>query len=197
MTVAGRMVLCAVALFLVAPSLVQAADPPAIPASPALVASPPLVTDEPIADSIGTCCDSTAVLPCAGTPLSVFVPNLAPGLQFNASVLLLKPGADNLGWSTITTYLPVQSPQWAVQNINPTYQPGFTFGATYVIPSSGKDIQTSWDHLRTSDSSSVAVSDPTTQWISPFNQTGPSTSEFYNQIGIFYLKSAQATQLRL
>ena len=125
-------------------------------------------------------------------PINVFVPNLTPGFQFSGSFLLLKPGADNLGWSTITTYLPIQSPQWAVQNLNPGYQPGFNVGARYVVPCSGNDIQTNWDHLRTSDSSFVAVSDPTTQWISPFNQTGPSTSEFYNQIGIFYLKSAQA-----
>jgi len=124
--------------------------------------------------------------------MNVFIPDLTPGFQFTAGFLLLKPGADNLGWSTITTYLPIQNPQWAVQNINPEYQPGFTVGARYVVPNSGTDIQTNWEHLRTSDSSFVPVSDPNTQWISPFNQTGPSTSEFYNQIGIFYLKSAQA-----
>jgi len=30
-----------------------------------------------------------------------------------------------------------------------------------------------------------------TQWISPFSQTGPSTSETANQIGVFHLKSAR------
>jgi hypothetical protein len=38
----------------------------------------------------------------------------------------------------------------------------------------------------------VAVSDPTTQWVSPFNQTGPSTSEPANFVGVFHLKATQA-----
>jgi hypothetical protein len=180
MTLAVRLVLCTLALFVMASSLAQASDPIAIAA------------DQQFEDPTGMCTDCDAAGPYAGAPLSVFVPDLTPGIQFSASFLQLKPGADNLGWSTITTYLPVQNPQWDVQNLNPAYQPGFSVGARYVIPSSGKDIQTNWEHLRTSDSSSVAVSDPTTQWISPFNQTGPSASEFYNQIGIFYLKWAEA-----
>ncbi|MGD9724617.1 MAG: Lpg1974 family pore-forming outer membrane protein [Pirellulales bacterium] len=167
------------ALFIL-PSLARAADPEWI------------VPDEREGGLPETACVCDAAPSCAGGPLNVFVPNLTPGFQFSASFLLLKPGADNLGWSTITTYLPIQSPQWEVQNLNPGYQPGFAVGARYVVPCSGNDIQTNWEHLRTSDSSFVPVSDPTTQWISPFNQTGPSTSEFYNQIGIFYLKSAQA-----
>ena len=64
-------------------------------------------------------------------------------------------------------------------------------GARYVFPCSGKDIQINWEHLRTSDSTSVAVSDPATQWISPFSQTGPSTSEQANEVGIFHFKAAQ------
>src|SRR5690606_72602 len=35
------------------------------------------------------------------------------------------------------------------------------------------------------------VSDPQTQWISPFSQTGPSMSESANEVGIFHLKSAR------
>lgn len=179
MRLGASSVLCVVALFLMSPGLARAADPDWI------------VADEPEGGlpEAACACDDTS---CAGSPLNVYVPHLTPGLQFSAGFLLLKPGADNLGWSTITTYLPIQNPQWAVQNLNPAYQPGFTVGARYVGLCSGSDIQTNWEHLRTSDSSSVAVSDPTTQWISPFSQTGPSTSEFYNQIGIFYLKSAQA-----
>lgn len=187
MTQARKLMLCRVALLAIALSIMlssvaRAADLAALADD----------ADQPAQDAQGTCCDCDAAEPCCGAPLCVFVPDLRPGLQFNASYLQLKPGADNLGWSTITTYLPVQSPQWAVQSLNPQYQPGFSVGARYIIPSSGKDIQTNWEHLRTSDGTTMAVSDSVTQWISPFNQTGPSASEFYNQIGVFYLKAAAA-----
>lgn len=132
-----------------------------------------------------------AAAPSAGVPLNVFVPNLAPGIEFTGGWLLLKPGADNLGFATITTFLPLENPQWAVQTLTPSYQGGFTVGARYVIPSSGKDVRFNWEQLHTGDSASMAVSDPATQWISPFNQTGPSTSENANEVGIFHFKSAE------
>jgi hypothetical protein len=162
-----------------ASSLAQAADPDWIDPDP----GPEIVPGTAFACDAAPC--------CAGSPLGVFVPELAPGVQFSASFLQLKPGADNLGFATITTFLPLQNPQWAVQALNTSYQPGFAVGARQVFACSGKDIQTNWEHLRTSDSSSVAVSDLTTQWISPFNQTGPSTSEQANQVGIFHFKAAQ------
>lgn len=127
----------------------------------------------------------------AGSPLDVFVPNLRPGLELTAGILLLQPGADNLGFATTTTFLPVQNPQWAVHALDPAYQPGFTVGARYTRPRSGKDLRTSWEHLSTHDSAFIPVSDLATQWISPFSQTGPSTSEAANEVGIFHLKAAR------
>ena len=124
--------------------------------------------------------------------LAVFVPNLTPGFEISAGLLVLKPGADNLGYGTITTFLPIQSPQWAVQTLAPNYQPCIFVGTRYVLSNSGIDMRLNWDHLHTSDSTSVAVSDPTTQWVSPFSQTGPSTSEAANVVGIFHLKAASA-----
>ncbi|HTM56706.1 MAG TPA: Lpg1974 family pore-forming outer membrane protein [Pirellulales bacterium] len=171
---------CAAALFMLASSWARASDPDWNAA------------DEQIEPPLEPACACDAPPSPSGIPLGVFIPNLTPGFQFSAGFLLLKPGADNLGWSTITTFLPLENPQWAVQSLNPLYQPGISVGARYVIPCCGKDIQTNWEHLRTNDSAAVAVSDPTTQWISPFNQTGPSTSEQANQVGIFHLKSAQA-----
>jgi hypothetical protein len=106
-----------------------------------------------------------------GTRLDVFVPATRPGLELTGGFLLLQPGADNLGFATTTTFLPVQNPQWAVHTLNPGYQPGFTFGARYTRPNSGKDIRTNWEHLRTNDSMFVPVSNLKTQWISPFSQT--------------------------
>lgn len=136
----------------------------------------------------GCSCDSFPA--AAGSPLAVFVPNMRSGLELTAGFLLLQPGADNLGFATTTTFLPIQNPQWAVHTLNPAYQPGFTVGARYTRPCSGKDIRANWEHLRTNDSTFVPVSNLNTQWISPFSQTGPSTSETANEVGIFHLKSA-------
>lgn len=141
--------------------------------------------------SHGFGCSCDACPSAAGARLDVFVPNLRSGLELSAGFLLLQPGADNLGFATTTTFLPIQNPQWAVHTLNPGYQPGFTVGGRYVRPCSGKDIRANWEHLRTNDSTFVPVSNLNTQWISPFSQTGPSTSESANEVGIFHLKSAQ------
>lgn len=128
----------------------------------------------------------------AASSLGVFVPNLNPGLHVGAGLLLLQPGADNLGWSTITTFLPLENPQWAVQTLDPTYQPGLSVFVAYTLPDSGKDVQVNWEHLQTHDTAAATVANPNTQWVSPFSQTGPSTSESPNQVGIFHLKSSTA-----
>jgi hypothetical protein len=184
MRLCGKSILCMVALFMMASSLARAADPDWI------------APDERDEISSESACDCDAAASCGGScggvPLPVFVPNLRPGFQFSGSLLYLRPGADNLGYATITTFLPLENPQWAVQTLNPQFQPGFNVGAQYAFPCSGKDFRVNWDHLRTSDSASAAVSNPATQWISPFNQTGPSTSERANEVGIFHLKAAQA-----
>ncbi|SFJ17136.1 Lpg1974 family pore-forming outer membrane protein [Planctomicrobium piriforme] len=178
MNLHGATRLCTAALCLMAASWVLGGEPDGSAANQK-IGVPPLAD---------FACDE---VPCsAGVSLDVYVPNLTPGLELSAGLLYLKPGADNLGYATITTFLPLGNPQWAVQDLNPGYQPGFTVGARYVFPGTGKDLRVNWDHLRTSDGTSVSVSDPATQWISPFNQTGPSTSESANEVGIFHLKSA-------
>ncbi len=172
-------IFCAATLFLLASGFVQGADSQEItPDQPSETA--------PIADSAEDAFPSSD-----GIELAVFVPPLTPGIQFSGGLLYLQPGADNLGYATITTFLPLGNPQWAVQELAPNYQPGFSLGARYVVPFSGKDIRADWEHLRTSDSAFVAVGNPATQWISPFNQTGPSTSESSNEVGVFHLKAAQ------
>jgi hypothetical protein len=175
----GRSILCAAALFMMASISARAA--------PDWIAPDQRVEIPPVTAETRDAAPSSA-----GVPLTVFVPYLTPGFEFSAGLLLIKPSADNLGYATITTFLPVGSPQWAVQTLDPKYQPGFTVGAQYAFPCSGNDIQVNWESLRTSDSAFVAVSDPTTQWVSPFNQTGPSTSEPANFVGVFHLKATQA-----
>jgi len=172
------------ALLMLASSFARGADPEAdaadLEADAELAAMPMLAPedDEPYPTSLGT-------------PLAVYVPNLCPGWELSAGFLYLRPGADNLGWATITTFLPVENPQWAVEALDPENQPGFSVGVRRILPCSGKDIQANWEHLRTSDSAFAAVDDLDTQWISPFSQTGPSTSESANQVGIFHFKTAE------
>lgn len=168
----------------------QVADQEQLDISDDAVAADPMLPHE-AACSHGAGCCGAAFPSAAGTRLDVFVPNLRSGLELSAGFLLLQPGADNLGFATTTTFLPVQNPQWAVHTLNPGYQPGFTVGGRYVRPCSGKDIRATWEHLRTNDSTFVPVSNLNTQWISPFSQTGPSTSEEANEVGVFHLKSAQ------
>lgn len=178
MNLIGRSIRCTAALFMIASTMARAAD------------SESMASDQRTEVSLTTPCDCDPACSCAGNPFAVYVPNQTPGLEFSGSFLLLQPGADNLGYATITTFLPIQNPQWAVQTLDPAAQPGFGVGARYVFPCSGKDIQANWEHLRTHDSAFVAVDNLATQWISPFSQTGPSTSESANEVGIFHLKSA-------
>lgn len=190
--VVGRAVVAAVVLCLVAagPLRAQEGDSDWGGEPAGATAADIALAYEGVCDHAPGCsCDT---LPSAGgAALDVFVPNLRPGLELTAGILLLQPGADNLGFATTTTFLPVQNPQWAVHTLDPDYQPGFTVGARYTRPCSGKDIRAIWEHLRTSDSMFVPVSNLNTQWISPFSQTGPSTSEAANQVGIFHLKAAR------
>lgn len=180
MALRGRSILYTAALVMMAASLVRAADPARI-ALDQSVETPSVIP--PAFDANPS---------VAGVPLAVYVPQLTPGVEFSAGLLVLQPSANNLGYATITTFLPIQNPQWAVQTLDPKYQAGFYVGARYVFSSSGNDIQINWEHLRTSDSAFVPVSNPFTQWISPFSQTGPSTSEGANEVGVFHLKAAQA-----
>jgi len=169
----------AAAMIMLASSLARGAEPDEI-------TPPQPIESAPVTDQV------EEVIPSSDDiALAVYVPNLAPGFEFSGGLLYLKPGADNLGYATITTFLPIGSPQWAVQELDPNYQPGLSLGARYVFPATGKDMRVDWEHLRTSDSAFVAVDNLATQWISPFNQTGPSTSESSNEVGVFHLKAAQ------
>src|SRR6185436_2922805 len=117
MTLGGKSIFCTAALVMMASSLARAADP------------------DQRGDITSVTLSSCDAHPsAAGVPLTVFVPNLTPGLEFSAGLLILKPGADNLGYATVTTFLPVGSPQWAVQTLNPEYQAGFRVGARYAFP---------------------------------------------------------------
>ena len=74
--------------------------------------------------------------------------------EFFASFLLLKPGSGNLEYGTLVYPLPVLTPHWENQAINPNYSPAFNIGAAYFISDTYNDLRTSWTHLDTTDSAS-------------------------------------------
>lgn len=136
-------------------------------------------------------------------PISVRIPNLAPGLQFHAGVLFLQPSADNLGWAVLTTEknfaspVPLATPYWRIETLTPQLRPGLEVGGGYTFANSGRDVQMNWQNLRTSTTQSAAVTQSDGQWISPFNQTGPPTADSYNQLyshsGVNKLLSAEGS----
>lgn len=120
--------------------------------------------------------------------LTIGVPQLAPGIQFHAGLLYLKPSAENLGYAVLTTEenfespLPLATPLWAIETLEPSFEPGFEVGAAHTFACSGQDVRANWQHLRTGTSDSAAVTQDTGQWISPFSQTGPPTAETYQEL---------------
>lgn len=119
--------------------------------------------------------------------LKVFIPDLKPGFELNVSALYLQPLANNFGWSVTTTVLPIPSPNWSVNVIEPDFSPGFNIGARYFFLSPGTDAQLNWYHLNTNDIDEVLVN-PSSQWVSPFSQTGTPPTETGQITGISLLK---------
>lgn len=107
----GRAIFCAAALVMTVSQLAWAGDPVSIAQD-----------QDEIEILPETSCDYVVAPSSAEVPLPVFVPKLAPGIEFTGGWLFLRPGADNLGFATITTFLPLENPQWAVQTLNPSYQ---------------------------------------------------------------------------
>ncbi|CAM2731204.1 Lpg1974 family pore-forming outer membrane protein [Legionella worsleiensis] len=126
-----------------------------------------------------------------GHPINVYVPELKSGFEVTASATYLQPLADNFGWAVITTVLPIPSPNWRVQTIQPDYQLGFNLGARYVFSTPGTDVQLNWSHLESRDQDGVIVN-PTSQWVSPFSQTGTPPTTTGQITGVSLLKKAEA-----
>lgn len=120
--------------------------------------------------------------------LTVGIPQLAPGVQYHAGLLYLKPSAENLGYAVLTTEenfespVPLATPLWHIETLEPEFEPGFEIGAGYTFACSGQDVQATWQHLSTSTFAAAAVTQDTGQWISPFSQTGPPTAETYQDL---------------
>lgn len=152
--------------------------------------------------SLDPACDPSLYEPVSEIAFTLTVPCLNPGFEFHAGVLFLQPSADNLGWGVVTfeenfdSPVPIASPYWVIQTLEPGYDPGLEVGGRYVFARPGTDFRMNWQHLRTSTSDSVVPTQETGQWVSPFSQTGPPTAETYEELaedeGVNKLRFADA-----
>jgi hypothetical protein len=116
-----------------------------------------------IADSMG------ADLSYKAGPRTVNLPHF----EVSGSLSFLQPGAGNLEYGTLTTPLPLPTPNWSNQSLKPDFSPSFTLGARY-IASDSNDIQLNWTHLHATTNASVVASP--TQMVGPPYLIGPESA---------------------
>ena len=100
-------------------------------------------------------------------------------LELTASLLYLQPCSNNLEYGTLVSPLPLPTPNWANQAIDPHYAPAFNVGMRYTFGESCTDLAMDWTHLQASDSNSFSAG--ATQFVGPPFEIGPDASGF--QIG--------------
>ena len=99
--------------------------------------------------------DYTASMPVKGPvgtefesgPTSIW----RPRFETNAAFLYLQPGGGNLQYGTLVTPLPLPTPNWANQSVDPRFAPAFRVGLRY-LPTVSEDIQLNWTHLNATGS---------------------------------------------
>lgn len=96
-----------------------------------------------------------------------------PRFEVSGSLSFLQPGAGNLEYGTLTTPLPLPTPNWANQSLKPNFTPSFTLGARYMA-SVSDDIQLNWTHLHANTTDSFAASP--TQMVGPPYLIGPESA---------------------
>ncbi len=106
----------------------------------------------------------------AGTA-EIQTPQWRPHFAVSGSFLYLQPGSGDFEqYATLVSPLPVPSPNWSNQSINPKYSPAFNVGLSY-MPTESDDVALNWTHLNTSDGASVAAGP--TQFVGPPYSVGP------------------------
>jgi hypothetical protein len=93
------------------------------------------------------------------SPFNVSVVKSSARIETSASLLFLQPSSGNLVYATLINPLPFLTPNWSDHAVNPSFTPAFNVGVRY-IGDCGGDVQLSWTHLNTHDTSS-ATANPT------------------------------------
>ncbi len=103
--------------------------------------------------------------------LRLSVPALQSGFEISAAFLVLRPMANNLNYVIYNRAgLPIQSPSWDEQELDPRYTPAFSVGLGYMT-ASGRDVQLNWTHLNSDTSASIAA--PDGYFVGPDYEIGP------------------------
>ncbi len=97
----------------------------------------------------------------------------SPRWEVSGTLSYLQPGAGNLEYGTLTTPLPLPTPNWSNQSFKPNFSPSFTIGARY-IASDSSDIQLNWTHLHATTDDSFFASP--TQMVGPPYLIGPESA---------------------
>jgi hypothetical protein len=108
------------------------------------------------------------------------VPRKSPRFEISGSLAYLQPGAGNLEYGTLTTPLPLVSPSWANQSLNPNFSPAFSIGVRYIAHASN-DFELNWTHLNNTTNGSFFASP--TQMVGPPYSIGPETNDYKDAFG--------------
>jgi len=95
----------------------------------------------------------------------------SPRFEISGTLSFLQPGAGNLEYGTLTTPLPLPTPNWSNQSLRPNFSPSFSVGARYMANESN-DVQLNWTHLHANTNDSFLASP--TQMVGPPFLIGPA-----------------------
>jgi hypothetical protein len=104
----------------------------------------------------------------------------SPRFEISGSLTYLQPGAGNLEYGTLVTPLPLVSPSWANQSLNPNFSPAFSIGARYNAGASN-DFEVNWTHLNNTTNGSFFASP--TQLVGPPYSIGPESAAYKDAFG--------------
>ncbi len=104
----------------------------------------------------------------------------SPRFEVSGTLSFLQPGAGNLEYGTLTTPLPLPTPNWANQSLKPNFRPSFSIGARYMADEAN-DIQLNWTHLNTTTNDAFFASP--TQMVGPPYLIGPESALYKTGYG--------------
>jgi hypothetical protein len=104
----------------------------------------------------------------------------SPRFEVSGTLSFLQPGAGNLEYGTLTTPLPLPTPNWANQSLKPNFRPSFSIGARYMADEFN-DIQLNWTHLNTTTDDAFFASP--TQMVGPPYLIGPESALYKTGYG--------------
>ncbi|MGB8468060.1 MAG: Lpg1974 family pore-forming outer membrane protein [Candidatus Babeliales bacterium] len=115
-------------------------------------------------------------------PQSVFTtsPEYRADIEFRA--LFFKPTGSNLYYAAEAHPLPIESPNWFVHEVKPTYHFGFDIGFHGVIHRVNASIGLNWEHFNSNDSHTFAVTDEN-DFVGPFFEIGPDSTLYKQAYG--------------